>query len=68
MKEDLILGLREGLTHPALTEHSIPLFMEKLDSDLESAKVKVVDEQTDTEVAVSSICSISQGKYCTQAT
>ena len=44
LKEDLILGLREGLTHPALTEHSIPLFMEKLDSDLESAKVKVVNK------------------------
>jgi len=42
-KEELVLGLREGLTHPALAGHSIPLFMEKLDSDLESAKMDSAD-------------------------
>ena len=40
IQEDLVLSLRTGLTDPGLTEYSIPLFMEKLDSDLESAKVR----------------------------
>jgi len=42
-KEDLVLSLRTGLTDPGLTEYSIPLFMEKLDSDLESAKIESVE-------------------------
>ena len=40
-QEDLILSLRGGLTDPSLAEYNISLFMEKLDSDLESAKVLV---------------------------
>ena len=38
-KEELVLGLREGLSHPSVAEWTIGLLLEKLDSDLESAKI-----------------------------
>jgi len=38
-KEELVLGLREGLSHPSVAEWTIGLLLEKLDSDLESAKL-----------------------------
>ena len=39
-REDLISALRAGLTcHPSFTPFAVPLFLEKLDSDLDSAKL-----------------------------
>jgi len=38
-KNQLILGLRKGLSHPSLSEFTIGLLLEKLDSELESAKI-----------------------------
>ena len=38
-KQQLVEGLREGLSHPDLTEWTIGLLLEKLESDLESAKI-----------------------------
>jgi len=38
-KQQLVEGLREGLAHPQLAEWTIGLLLEKLESDLESAKV-----------------------------
>jgi len=38
-KEELVLGLRDGLSHPSVAEWTIGLLLEKLDSDLESAKL-----------------------------
>ena len=38
-KQQLQESLREAITHPSLAEWSLGLLMEKLDSDLESAKL-----------------------------
>merc|ERR1719281_153611 len=38
-KQQLVEGLREGLANPQLAEWTIGLLLEKLDSDLESAKI-----------------------------
>jgi len=58
-KSDLILALRSGLSAPSLADFSIPLFMEKLDSDLESAKEDSVASLLDL---VSRCSKIDTGK------
>lgn len=42
-KEQLVTALRSGLAHSSLTEWSLPLVLEKLDSDLESAKLESLE-------------------------
>ena len=38
-KQELVVGLRRALAHPALMQYSVGLLLEKLESDLESAKL-----------------------------
>ena len=42
-KEQLQQGLREAITHPSLTSETLSLLIEKLDSDLESAKLDCLE-------------------------
>ena len=42
-KQQLQQGLREAITHPSLTSETLSLLIEKLDSDLESAKLDCLE-------------------------
>ena len=42
-KEQLQQGLRQAITHPSLTSWTLSLLIEKLDSDLESAKLDCLE-------------------------